>query len=135
MARLDLSGLDEFQDWIDSKGEIPETVVGAMLIAEGDVVADRQKTEAEAMLQGPYYKGAVTAGVKRFPPVMAKSAPYVKVAFQGTQHGESVGTIAFINEYGKTNQPPRPFVWEANKKCEAEAVAAAAAIFHDFMEE
>ncbi len=135
MAQFDASGIDDLESWISSKDPIPDSVISGMLIAEGDVVADRQRAEAEAMLRGPYYRGGVKAGLVRKPPVLKGESSYLMITFEGTQHKERIGTIAFINEYGKLNQPPRPFVWEANKKAENDAVEAAASIFQKFMEE
>ena len=57
------------------------------------------------------------------------------IEFAGTQHGESIATIAYINEYGKTNQPARPFIATANAKCENEAVEKAASVFPDYIDE
>ncbi|MBQ6479759.1 MAG: hypothetical protein IJI45_01450 [Anaerolineaceae bacterium] len=134
MAGLDLSGMSDFDDWMDHVAEVPSEVKEEMLIAMADEVAKQQKEEARALLVGPYNKGAVAASVKRGEPNAGWNNPQIKVTFEGYQHGNRIGEIAFVNEYGKTNQPARPFVMIANAKAEPSAVEKAAEIFHKFME-
>ena len=134
MAGLDLSGMSDFDDWIDHVAEVPEEIKAEMLTAMADEVAKQQKEEARALLTGPYNKGAVAASVKRGEPNTRGTNPQIKVTFEGYQHGNRLGEIAFVNEYGKTNQPARPFVMIANAKVEPSAVEKAAEIFHKFME-
>lgn len=135
MAYLDLSGMDGFDEWIDHAVNLPKNVQAEMLNAMADVVVEAQRDEANAMLQGPYNKGAVAAAVKKGNPATGGSNPSIKVTFEGTQHGNRLGEIAFVNEYGKTNQPARPFIMTANAKCETETTEAAAEIFYKYLDQ
>lgn len=134
MAKLDLSGMSHFEDWLNHAMEVPKDVKADMLVAMADTVVEAQKQEAQALLQGPYNKGAVVASIQRFPPLVEGFEPQIKVAFEGYQHGNRLGEIAFVNEYGKTNQPARPFVMIANAKSESFVVEKAAEIFYKFLE-
>ena len=42
--------------------------------------------------------------------------------------------IAFLNEYGKRGQPPRPFIQQANEQCREEAIEAAAKEYDKWLE-
>ena len=134
MAKLDLSGMDYLEMWLDHVSEVPRDVQADMLEAMADTVAKAQKEEANALLQGPYNKGAVASSITVHKPLVEGSLPQIKVSFEGEQHGNRMGEIAFVNEYGKTNQPARPFIMIANAKSETFAVEQAARIFLEFME-
>ena len=69
-------------------------------------------------LKGPYYKGRGDGKHSEKPRKRGKGGKVMFIEFVGTQHGESLSTIAYINEYGKTNQPARPFIATANAKAE-----------------
>ncbi len=135
MAIFTFDGLAELEGWAERIAEIPPELKEEILIAQGDIIAEYTKQTAASMLQGPYNKGAVQASVTRYQPMVNGPKPYVKVSFAGTQHGEALGTIAFFNEYGKVNQPARPFVWTADAKGEPEAVAAAEKLFNEWIGE
>ena len=62
------------------------------------------------MLQGPYYAGGVEKGMTKKTPFSTGNGAEAHITFEGMQHGSRIGEIAFINEYGKTNQPARPFI-------------------------
>ena len=134
MAKLDLSGMDYMEAWLDHVSEVPRDVKADMLNAMADTVVRAQKEEAQALLQGPYNQGAVVASIKKNKPLTEGTQPQIKVSFEGEQHGNRLGEIAFVNEYGKVNQPARPFIMIANAKSETEVVAEAAKIFLKFME-
>lgn len=47
---------------------------------------------------------------------------------------ERNAAVAFINEYGKRNQAPRPFIATANEAAATPAVEAAAEIYDAFLQ-
>ena len=134
MARLDLSGMDYMDAWLEHVSEVPRDVKADMLNAMADKVVQSQKEEARALLTGPFNQGAVAASITKNKPLVDGTMPQIKVTFEGEQHGNRLGEIAFVNEYGKVNQPARPFIMIANAKSETEVVAEAAKIFLKFME-
>lgn len=138
---------DDIEDFLDRILNIPADVQIKMLKAQGEIIAEAEKSTALTMLQGPYTD--VDTGVAQSIKVgkMKKSRAdtmyHTDVIFEGTQHGERLATIAFVNEYGALHagrgslngephiQPPRPFVTTAIYQASGDAVEAAHKIFMD----
>lgn len=129
MATLEINGLDELILSMDELAQMPDGVLDEMLIAGAEVVKNAQAKHAASMLQGPYYKGAVAAGVKVGKPRKQRSGRAVTISFEGTQHGTRVAEIAFINEFGKKGQPARPFILTANEASADAAVDAETKVY------
>lgn len=132
MARIEFSGIDDMANTFNELAVEIDEVSDDMLNAMGDVVVPAQKRTASAMLRGPYNKGAVMASIQKSRVKRGKGGKVMFIEFIGTQHGESLATIAYINEYGKTNQPARPFIATANAKAENEAVEKAASVLFNY---
>lgn len=139
MANVTVSGINEITEKMRLGLKIPDEVLDEMLDAEAEIVIKAQKRTAREMLQGTYYTGATEKSIS---PGKKKSIPdgrQMTVEFKGSRTRGKTTTrnaeIAFINEYGKKNQPARPFIKMANEQCEAEAVAAAERIFNKWQEE
>lgn len=133
MANFSFDGLDRLAVSMDRLELIPDSVLDEMVLAEGEVIRKGQADEAASMLQGPYYKGGVAQSVTLGKPKKTKDGKSVYVSFKGEQHGNRVAEIAFINEFGKKNQPPRPFISTANEKHADEAVDAAAKVYDEYL--
>ncbi|MBQ8616386.1 MAG: hypothetical protein IJ418_02620 [Clostridia bacterium] len=133
MAQMETNGLDEYLFSFKELEELPDAVLKDMLQAEGEVIKRGQSETASSMLQGPYYRGGVASGIKlgKFKRNRANATMYV--TFEGTQHGNRIAEIAFINEFGKHGQPPRQFIREANERFAEEAVDAAAKIYDQYL--
>jgi hypothetical protein len=134
MARFEITGFNETLFAMETIAKIPDSVMRNMMEAVADIVLEAQKRTASTMLQGPYYKGGVVGGLDkgRFERTADGAEHYVM--FKGTQHGTRIAEIAFINEYGKKNQPARPFIKTANEQAAGEATEAAAKILHDWQD-
>lgn len=129
MARIEFSGITELQGIFGELHDDLDEVADDMLETMGDVVMRTQRITAHTMLQGRFNRGAVESGIRKSGVKTArKGGKIMFIEFIGKQHGEDVSTIAYINEYGKTNQPARPFIATANAKCENEAVNKAASV-------
>lgn len=133
MARFTVHGLDKLIDSFEAFAELPDDVVDDMMQAAADVVVKAQSDKAKSMLQGPYYKGAVSAGVRKSKVFKTKGGHGVFINFEGTQHGNRLAEIAFVNEYGKTNQPARPFIRMANEQSAEQATEAAAKVYENYL--
>ncbi len=134
MARIEISGLGETVLSMEKIANIPDNVMQEMLEAQADIVVEAQKRTASTMLQGPYYKGGVAGGVSKGKYKKNANGAEHQVVFKGTQHGNRIAEIAFVNEYGKKNQPARPFIKTANEESAGEATEAAAKILNDWQE-
>jgi hypothetical protein len=134
MAKIEITGLGETLISMQNIANIPDSVIREMMEAQADVVMEAQKRTASTMLRGPYYKGGVVGGIDKgnFKRLADGAEHYV--VFKGTQHGNRIAEIAFINEYGKKNQPARPFIKTANEQAAGEATEAAAKILHNWQE-
>jgi len=128
MARIEFSGIGEMESALSDIANDIDGLADEMLNAMGDVVVPAQKKTASSMLRGKYYKGAVMASIQKSRVKRGKGGKVMFIEFVGTQHGEDLSTIAYINEYGKTNQPARPFIMTANEQSEVEAVEKAASV-------
>lgn len=133
MATISTSGLDELTISFDEIGELPDEVLFDMLEAKADVITRAQKETAQTMLQGPYYKGGVAAGITAKKPRRTRDGGAVTIAFEGSQHGNPLAEIAFVNEFGKKNQPARPFIQTANESHATAATDAAAAVYDKYL--
>lgn len=126
MAHIRFEGLDEL---IADLGGIDDLPVEEMLNAGADVTVAAQKHKADVMLEGPYNKDAVKGAIRKGKARKNKDGAYIKVDFPGMQHGNRIAEIAFVNEFGKTNQPARPFIYTANEESAAERDGAAMAAY------
>lgn len=131
MPRLDLSGFDELTAAFDKISKVPDEVQMKALTAMEEVAASKIKASGEAYgVRDPESPVHVLDSIKVNKPKKTDSGGYADVTFSGTRtrNGKQYrqAEIAFINEYGKTNQQARPFVGEAMNK-NADAIAKAGA--------
>lgn len=133
MAQFSTDGLDGLEGFFNNLASIPDEVIDKMLNAEADIAVSAQKRTASSMLNGPYNKAAVSGAVKKSKVKKTKSGRAVSITFPGTQHGNPISEIAFVNEFGKQGQDARPFIKTANEECADEAVNAAGAIYDEFL--
>lgn len=132
MASFNVSGMPGLERFFDDLMLGSDEMIDEMLGAMADVVVEAQKRTASTMLQGPFYKGGVAGAVAKGRIKKSRDGRVLPIEFVGTQHGEELARIAYINEYGKTNQPARPFIATANAQCEEEAVEKAAFVFEKY---
>ncbi len=131
---IEVIGFAETLISMEKLANIPDGVMKDMLESQVDVVVKAQKRAANTMLKGPYYKDAVAAGVSKGVYKRKKDGAEHTVVFKGTQHGNRLAEIAFVNEYGKKEQPARPFIRTANESSAGEAEEAAAKVLQDWQE-
>ena len=128
-----VQGLEDLISAFDGLAALPDEVTEEMLDVQADIVVEAQKKTASTMLQGPYYAGGVAGAVKKSGVRRTSEGKAVEIGFSGKQHGEDLARIAYINEYGKTNQPARPFIMAANAQAEGPALAAAAKVYDNYL--
>lgn len=134
MARLSIDGLSEIIGDFEKLAKTPQAVLYKMVKSGGEVLAKAQRKNAQTMLKGEYYQGAVAEGVVVKEPKGIGGSTSVDITFKGTQHGNRIAEIAFVNEYGKKNQPARPFIRTANDESEDTAVEAAEKDYHEYVD-
>ena len=110
MARIEFGDIEALMDDLRQLGEDTEEMALEIVTEQQDILYEAQQKMAESMLQGPYYAGGVKEGMTKKTPFSTGNGAEAHITFEGMQHGSRIGEIAFINEYGKTNQPARPFI-------------------------
>lgn len=133
MANFNAGDIDKFAFDFDELASLPDSVIEDMLKAEGEIIKKAQSESAKSMLQGPYNKGAVAGAPKLGSLKRTRNGKAIYITFAGTQHKTRIAEIAFINEFGKHNQPARQFIRTANEKHADEAVDAAAKIYDQYL--
>lgn len=133
MATLNVTGLAELTMDLDELENLPDSVIEEMLQAEGEIIKKAQEFTAAKMLQGPYYAGGVASAVEVGKMKKSRGNRVLYVTYKGTQHGNRVAEIAFVNEFGKRSQDPRPFIRVANEENAEVAVDAAAKIYDQYL--
>lgn len=143
MARVptfSVHGLDELALDVRAAGNIPDEVKIDMARSGATVIAEATSKEAKAM--GIYDEESnvhIADKIKVSKPNVKKTIKAF-VTFSGSRKRGNNRTrnaeIAFINEFGANNKgiAPRPFIKNAIKKSEDEAVEAAAEVFHKWLD-
>lgn len=128
-----LVGLTEIIEDFDKLIHFSDEMIDKMLDAEANVMIAAEKATATTMLEGPYNKGAVVRSITQGNKRGTSTGRYTDVIFKGTQHGERLAAIAYINEFGKTNQRARPFILTAVNMARDIAVNSAARVYQEFL--
>jgi hypothetical protein len=124
VSKFTTQGLEQLTVSFEEIAGLPDSVIDEMLEAGGEIVKREQAAHARKMLRGPYYADGVASGVKLGKTKRTSDGKALFVTFSGTQHGRPLSEIAFVNEFGKRNQPARPFIRTANEKCDGESLEA-----------
>lgn len=142
MARLSTNGIAELCADLTGLGEAAGDLLEEMLNAEAMVVQEAQKKTAKSM--GVYDESGRNIGGHMADSITVSKRTY-KSADGAVQYvypkgsrsrGNSTSSnseIAFINEFGKQRQPPRPFIRTANEASADKAVEAAEKVYDNFL--
>lgn len=134
MAQFKFDGEGDVLAFFDRIAEIPNDVIEEMLDVQAQILVAEQKRTAEQMLQGNYYQGGIVRGVKASEPIVTYYGGRQEVRFEGTQHGNRLAEIAYVNEYGARGNPGRPFIATANARAEPQALKAAEQVYQDWLD-
>ncbi len=139
MAKFVIDGLDDIKAAFEDLALLPESVALNMLDAEAQVIEAAQKEKAKTMLDGPYNKGIIAGAIKRKPGRKKGDGYAQQILIEGTVTDEHhkkptrIAEIAYINEFGTTTQPGRPFLWEANLEKGDEAARGADRVYDEYL--
>lgn len=135
MGRLTVSGLDGLIGDFGDLAKLPGFVTDDILDAEADVIEAAQREEAAKMWKGPYETGTTAQSIKKGKITKTALGKSITVAPKGVNsRGTRNAEVAFVNEYGKQNQPARPAIRTANEKKEKEAVEAGEKVYHAYLD-
>ena len=123
MADFNVTGLDDVMKEMMSHQQAAETAIPEMLNAGADILVKAQKAEMESMKIRQQKNGGDT--IKSIKASKIKKDKdgnsYIDVSPQGkNRRGGRNADVAFVNEYGKSNQDARPWMRTANAKCSDE---------------
>lgn len=135
MAKFECSDMASFLLSMQELAELPDDVLEDMLDAEADVIVAAQKNSAVSM--GVYDTGEVSRSIAKGKAKRTSSGMSISVYPKGSRTRGGITTrnseIAFINEFGKQGQSPRPFIQTGNERGVDSAVSAAADVYDDYL--
>lgn len=134
MATFDRGNFDDLAVFMDQLANMPDHILDDALNAGADILVDQIKKNARTVLAGPYNKGGVAGGVKKKRPTKSGGGRKIPITFEGTQHGERIGTIAFVNEFGTKKQKARPFVKQAIEETKESVTRAEEEVINNYIQ-
>ena len=139
MAQVNLSGFDEINDLFDQLKVVPFEVTSKALTSMANIAASKVKQSGQAM--GIYDEESnvhILEKIKVGKPKKTDSGGKVAIDFSGSRSRgktKSENTyIAFVQEYGKRNQPARPFIATAMTQNEKTIEDAGIAVFDSWFD-
>lgn len=139
MADFEITGLDELIKAVGGIGNIPNGVKTKTLEAMAKKAAEKIKSEGEAMrVYDMESSEHILDKITTAKPKLFEDGGRQDVTFKGSRtRGKSKtrnAAIAYINEFGKSSQPARPFIGTAMSKNADEITATGADILGDWIE-
>ncbi len=141
IAGVTSGGNDYFRD------DLPVELIDELLTAEADVIEPLIRENAKKMLSGPYSTKLSAKALTRKKPEYGKDKTRELVlVWRGTRrefikNGKAVrrkeirnAEVAFLNEYGTRNNPPRPFISDGIDRGQKSAFDNAEVIFRSWQE-
>ena len=128
MAQINLDGLDTIDEMFKNISEIPFSVTSEALSAMAEAAELQVKRAGEALgVRDPESRVHILDKITHTKPKKTDSGGSCDVTFTGSRTRGKTRTrnaeIAFINEYGKRGQAPRPFIRQGAEQG-ASAIAA-----------
>lgn len=121
MASLQLQGFEDLSDAFNRISDIPGSVTDDALSAMAAVAAAKIRSTGESMgVRDPESDVHILDKIKAQKPKRTAEGGYADITFSGTRTRGRTRTrnaeIAFVNEYGKRGQQPRPFIGAAMER-------------------
>lgn len=134
MATFSFDGVSDLMLSMQKIAEIPEDVQSDMLNAEADVVLKAIKDKGEAY--GVHRTGETLAHIRKGKVKRDKDGNLcIYITFNGkNEKGTRYAEIAFINNFGKKNQPARPFVTDGVIASEDRAAKEGEAVYNKWLQ-
>ena len=140
MARLEIEGMDELSAAFGRLADVPDSVKTETLDAMAAVAARAIKRQGEAMgVRDPESEVHILDKISSSKAKLTATGGTKDITFSGTRSrsGKRVrnAEIAFVNEYGKRNQPARPCIGRAMNENDEPIADAGGKVLGDWMEE
>ena len=131
MAKVDMKMPEDFLQKVSRLGEKTDEIIPRVLEAGGEVVLDKVKSNLSSVVgSGTKEKSRSTGKLERSlglsPALLDRDGNFnVKVGFaEPRSDGGSNAKIANILEYGKSGQPPKPFLKPARTQSRSACIEA-----------
>lgn len=139
MATLELQGFDGLEDAFRRIADIPWSVTEEALDDMAAVAATEIRRTGESMgVRDPESDTHILDKITTTKAKQTDNGGYKDITFKGSRTRNGTRTrnaeIAFINEYGKRNQPARPFIGRAMNENEDAIQAQAEQVIGDWIE-
>lgn len=141
MADFDVDGLDDLMLNLEAMADIPEEVLGEMLVAKGEVIKAAQERELQSLdFDKKTSTGQLAGSIKITRKITrdARGVPGIRVYPADVRRGTKTrnAEVGFIVEYGapKRGIAPRQWMRVANEKAAEEATRAAAKPYNDWLD-
>lgn len=134
MATVTVDGLDQLDEMFSRAAQIPFSVKAKIVDSQSEILARAQREKAQSMLQGEYYEGAVAESITKNQVKQSGERVQQEITFEGMQHGTRIAEIAYVNEYGTSSQPGRPFIRDAEVDSEDEMTETAQNCLDEFVD-
>ena len=140
MAKLELFGFDDLDAAFARIADIPFEVTEDALDAMAEVAMASIRSTGESMgVRDPESDAHILDKLSRGKARKTDNGGYETISFSGSRPRNGIRTrnaeIAFVNEYGKRNQPARPFIGRAMNEHEDEIYAPGEKIVGDWIED
>lgn len=117
MARFEVSGIEGLQDRIMRRDAAATAAIPKMLNAGGAVLVKAQKDEIRRTFTSDRSTGDLANSIRQTKVKRKGEAQCVEVYPHGkNRRGESNATVGFVQQYGRSNMPARPWFTSSNKK-------------------
>ena len=135
MASLQIKLPEEFILKLSRLGDKTDEIIPKVLKAGGEVVLDKVRANLKSSLSGKS-TGQLERSLGLSPAKLNRKNEWdVKIGFaENRKDGKSNAMLANVLEYGKHNQPPRPFLKPARTQSRKAAIEAMKAKFESEVE-
>ena len=139
MARIEVDagsyGIKAVADMIKNLGDLPTSVVDAMLLEGVKPVEKALREEASKLNIEGHGTGELERSITARSPAGAKGKRYIDIEFVGRRKGGRLNsTVAFFNEFGSRNIHARRFIEKANNKSATDSVGAMMRVYDEFVQ-
>ena len=125
MAKLTVTLPSEFEERLSRLADKTDEIVPKVLQAGGEVVLEKVKSNLQSVLSGES-TGELARSLGLSPAKVNRNGGHdIKVGFnEPRSDGKANAMIASVLEYGKHNQPPRPFMKPARTQSRKACIEA-----------
>lgn len=117
MAKFNMTGFNDVEKAIIQRRVNVTKAVPKMLNAGADALVKGQKAQAESMFSGDRSTGDLAASIGKGEISGGDTESFIEVWPQGKdRHGVRNATKGFVQQYGRSNMPARPWMTSANEK-------------------